>query len=142
KRLVTIRHHEPRIEVDLREFAEAVDAMPPLPGVGTAPGPMPSKPDIDAVLVTPVREGGTDAWTRFQGASAAIGHYVRMAHEGRMSRDEAWEAICQYNAAQLRPPWPLERLASEAQRLWRLHELHYGPALERIAVSPMSALPV
>lgn len=59
-----------------------------------------------------------------------------------MSRDDAWEAICQYNAAQLRPSWPLERLASEAQRLWRLHEERHGPALERIAVPPMSALPV
>jgi hypothetical protein len=136
KRLVTIRRHEPRIEIDLREFAEAVDAMPPLPGVGTEPGPTPSKPDIDAVLITPVREGGADAWTRFQGASAAIGHYVRMAHEGRMSRDEAWLAICQYNEAQLRPPWPLERLASEGQRLWRLHEMHHGPALERLPATP------
>lgn len=140
KRLVTIRRHEPRIEVDLREFAEAVDAMPPLPGVGAEPGPVQAKPDIDTVLVTPVREGGADAFTRFQGASAAIGHYVRMAHEGRMTRDEAWVAICQYNEAQLRPPWPLERLATEAQRIWRLHEAHNGPALERLAVAP-AALP-
>jgi hypothetical protein len=141
KRLVTIRRHEPRIEIDLREFAEAVDAMPPLPGIGTKPGPVQTKPDIDTVLVTPVREGGADAFTRFQGASAAIGHYVRMAHEGRVTRDEAWEAICQYNAAQLRPAWPLERLASEAQRVWRLHETRHGPALEGLAAGP-AAVPV
>ena len=89
--------------------------MPPLAGVGSEPGPSSDKPSITEILTTPVREGGEDDWTRFQGASAAIGHYVRMAHEGRMSRDDAWEAICQYNAAQLRPSWPLERLASEAQ---------------------------
>ncbi|HXF87908.1 MAG TPA: AAA family ATPase [Xanthobacteraceae bacterium] len=141
KRLVTIRAHDSRIEVDLRELAEAVEAMPPLPGVGADPGPAPMKPDVDDVLVTPVREGSADGWTRFQGASAAIGHYVRMAHEGRMGRDEAWEAICQYNAAMLRPSWPLERLAAEAQRLWRLHEERHGPPLERLAVSPMSPLP-
>jgi hypothetical protein len=140
KRLVTIRRYEPRIEIDLREVAEAVEAMPPLPGVGADPRPASHKPDIDDVLVTPVREGSADGWTRFQGASAAIGHYVRMAHEGRMSRDEAWEAICQYNAAMLRPAWPLERLAAEAQRLWRLHETRHGPALERLPDAP-AALP-
>lgn len=140
-RLVTIRRHSPQAEVHLREFAELVDAMPPLAGVGCEPGPATEKPSIKDVLTTPVREGGEDDWTRFQGASAAIGHYVRMAHEGRMSRDEAWEAICQYNAAQLRPCWPLERLASEAQRLWRLHEERHGPALERLSAPPMSALP-
>ncbi len=142
KRLVNIRRHSPRVEVHLRDFAELVDAMPPLAGVGSEPGPSSGKPSITEILTTPVREGGEDDWTRFQGASAAIGHYVRMAHEGRMSRDDAWEAICQYNAAQLRPSWPLERLASEAQRLWRLHEERHGPALERIAVPPKSALPV
>lgn len=140
-RLVTIRRHSRQAEVHLREFAELVDAMPPLAGVGCEPGPATEKPSIKDILTTPVREGGEDDWTRFQGASAAIGHYVRMAHEGRMSRDEAWEAICQYNAAQLRPCWPLERLASEAQRLWRLHEERHGPALERLSAPPMSALP-
>ena len=141
KRLVTIRRHSPRVEVHLRDFAELVDAMPPLAGVGSEPGPTSEKPSIREILTTAVREGGEDGWTRFQGASAAIGHYVRMAHEGRMSRDDAWEAICQYNAAQLRPSWPLERLASEAQRLWQLHEERHGPALERLSAPPMSALP-
>jgi hypothetical protein len=140
-RLVTIRRHSPQAEVHLRDFAELVDAMPPLPGVGCEPDPASEKPSIKDILTTPVREGGEDDWTRFQGASAAIGHYVRMAHEGRISRDEAWEAVCQYNAAQLRPSWPLERLATEAQRLWRLHEERHGPALERLSAPPMSALP-
>ncbi|MFO0520775.1 MAG: AAA family ATPase [bacterium] len=140
-RLVTIRRHSPQAEVHLCDFAELVDAMPPLHGVGCEPGPASEKPSIKDILTTPVREGGEDDWTRFQGASAAIGHYVRMAHEGRMSRDEAWEAVCQYNAAQLRPSWPLERLATEAQRLWRLHEERHGPALERLSAPPMSALP-
>ena len=140
KRLVAIRRLEPTLEVDLREFAQAVDAMPPLPGVGSDPAPSgAAKPGIDDVLITPVRDGGQDDWTRFQGASAAIGHYVRLAHDGRISRDEAWEAICQYNAAMLRPSWPLERLASEAQRLWRLHEERNGPCIElaRPAAPPL-----
>ena len=142
KRLVAIRRHNPTLEVDVREFAEAVDAMPPLPGVGSDPAPSGvAKPGIDDVLITPVRESGQDDWTRFQGASAAIGHYVRMAHDGRISRDEAWEAICQYNAAMLRPSWPLERLASEAQRLWRLHQERNGPALQLASPAAPASLP-
>src|SRR5690606_8882529 len=102
----------------------------PLPGHGGAAldyNNVAGKPALDEVLTTPVREGGQDAWSRFAGASAAIGHFVRLAHEGRMSRSEAWEALCQYNAAMLRPPWPQDRLAAEAQRLWEKHCERNGP---------------
>ncbi|MFN7244811.1 MAG: hypothetical protein ACK4M5_16435, partial [Dietzia cercidiphylli] len=77
------------VEVDLDEFAERVSEMPPLPGAGmVASGSVnPDKPRLDDVLVTPVREGGQDDWSRFEGASAAIGHFIRMVHEGRLSKD-------------------------------------------------------
>jgi hypothetical protein len=142
RRLVAIRQHLPQIEHDLTGFAEAVAEMPPLPGVGTLTGSAPAeKPGIDAVLTTSVREGGEDAWTRFQGASAAIGHYVRLVHDGRMTGDEGWAAICQYNTAMLRPAWPLERLKAEADRIWRLHEERHGPPLVRVAAPPVTELP-
>jgi hypothetical protein len=131
QRLVHIREHH-AIEYDLAEFATRVTDMPALPGTD-----MPvdvalakAKPDIDAVLTAPVREGGIDAWSRFEGASAAIGHYVRMVHDGRMTWDEAWEAACGYNAACLGPPWSLERLQREMKRLAALHERKYGPPKE------------
>jgi len=112
--------------------------MPAMPGIGTASDPTPSsKPALDDVLITPVHEGGADAWSRFEGASAAIGHFIRQVHEGRISPDEGWEAICQYNAAMLRPCWPTERLKAEYDRLWRLHVERNGPALVRL----VSAVP-
>jgi hypothetical protein len=138
ERVVSILWHRPGREVDLAEFAQAVATMPPLPGL-----PMPitasgtgDRPGLDAILTTPVHEGGQDAWTRFQGASAAIGHYVRLVHDGRITPDEGWEAICQYNAAMLRPAWPLDRLKAEADRIWRLHEQRNGPALLRSTTPP------
>ena len=80
------------LELDLDEFAEAVSDMPPAPGVSLQPEfATPDKPAVDDVLVTPVREGAQDDWSRFEGASAAIGHFIRMVHEGRMSKDEGWE---------------------------------------------------
>lgn len=133
QRLVQIREHH-SIEVDLDEFAERVAEMPPLPGAGmvTSGSVTPDKPRLDDVLVTPVREGGKDDWSRFEGASAAIGHFIRLVHEGRMSKDEGWQAICGYNAAMLRPSWPIERLQRESERLWDLHVQKNGPPLVRL----------
>lgn len=143
QRLVQIREHR-AVEVDLADFAEMVAEMPPLPGVGftsdlSAPTP---KPGIDAVLTTPVREGAVDDWSRFHGASAAIGHYIRLVHEGRLDPSEGWEAICGYNAAMLRPPWPLDRLQAEAERLWALHVKRNGPPLLRAAHADIPASPL
>ena len=87
--------------------------MPPLAGVGAEPAPKPpsaTSPVIDEVLDhagARRRRRRLDALRRAR--SAAIGHYIRLVHEGRMTPDEGWEAICQYNAAMLRPCWPLER---------------------------------
>jgi len=143
QRLVQIRDHH-QIEVDLADFAERVADMPPLPGVGMASPPLSAaKPGVDAVLTTPVREGAVDDWSRFQGASAAIGHYIRLVHDGRIDPAEGWEAICGYNAAMLRPEWPLDRLQAEAERLWALHVKRNGPPLLRAARlnAPASPLP-
>ncbi len=144
QRLVQIREHRD-VEVDLADFAEKVAEMPPLPGVGFASDAATpaSKPGIDAVLTTPVREGVVDDWSRFQGASAAIGHYVRLVHEGRLDPFAGWEAICGYNAAMLRPSWPLDRLQAESERLWALHVKRNGPPLLRAAHAdaPTSPLP-
>jgi len=132
QRRVIIREHRPRVEVELPDFAAAVAAMPTMPGL-EAPSATAgaNRPGLDAVLTTPVREGSQDAWTRFQGASAAIGHFVRMVHEGRITGDEGWEAICQYNAACLRPAWPLDRLKVEADAIWALHVDRNGQPLLR-----------
>lgn len=120
-------------ERDLAEFIEAVTDMPPAPGVPLQPEfTHPDKPAMDDVLVTPVREGAQDDWSRFEGASAAIGHFIRMVHEGRMTKDEGWEGICGYNAAMLRPQWPVERLKRESERLWERHVEKYGPPLIRL----------
>ncbi len=131
QRVVQIRQHN-EIEVDLADFGERVGEMPAIPGIGMAPTPeTPDKPALGSVLTNPVHEGGTDGWTRFEGASAAIGHFIRMVHEGRLSSEEGWEAICGYNAAMLRPNWPEDRLKAEADRLWAKHVERNGPPLLR-----------
>ena len=141
RRLVTFRSQN-KLEYHLGDMAEAAEEMPSMEGIdfsgldfnnaGTA------KPAMAEVLTTPVREGDQDAWTRFTGASAAIGHYIRMAHSGQMSREEAWEAMSQYNAAMLRPPWHQDRLAAEAQRLWEKHcEKNGDGAVAQVTNDPL-----
>lgn len=137
ERIVSIRAHNPERELDLGDFAEAIAAMPFLPGQDRPQaGAQADRPGLDAILSTPVREGAQDAWTRFQGASAAIGHFIRQVHEGRMTPDEGWEAICGYNAACLRPTWPLERLKAEADAIWARHVTRNGPATLRAEAPP------
>ncbi len=144
QRIVTILEHRPALELELRDLAELVDAMPLFAGAGREPVGAHAKPSLDDVLTTPVHEGGGDEWTRFAGASAAIGHYIRLVHEGKMSPNDGWEAISQFNAAMLRPAWPLERLKHEADRLWARHVEKNGPPLLRLetATSPPPSIPV
>ncbi|WP_426034875.1 AAA family ATPase [Cypionkella sp. TWP1-2-1b2] len=133
KTLVQIVELHDDMERDLGEFIDAVADMPPAPGVTLQPDfGSPDKPLVGEVLVTPVREGNEDDWSRFEGASAAIGHFIRMVHEGRMSKGEGWEGICGYNAAMLRPEWPVERLKRESERLWAIHVEKHGPPLVRL----------
>lgn len=133
KTLVRIVEHNAQVEFHLDELAQAVSEMPPAPGISLQPNfTAHDKPDVGDVLVTPVREGAQDDWSRFEGASAAIGHFIRMVHEGRMSKDEGWEGICGYNAAMLRPQWSVERLARESERLWNRHVEKHGPPLIRL----------
>jgi len=139
KTQVRIVEMNPALERDLGEFIDTVADMPPAPGVSLQPDfTAPDKPRSDEVLVTPVREGGQDDWSRFEGVSAAIGYFIRMVHDGRLSRDEGWTAICGYNAAMLRPQWPVERLKRESERLWALHvEKHGAPLIRLDSAAPV-----
>ncbi|MGE4048657.1 MAG: AAA family ATPase [Acetobacteraceae bacterium] len=140
-RLTAIWEHNPLVELDLDECARRVALMPGMPGesASTVDRPKGSKPLLSDVLVTPVRENGQDNWTRFEGASAAIGHYVRQIHEGRLSAEDGWEAVVQYNAAMLRPPWPVQRLRTEFDRITRRHIERYGA--DKAAPEKMQAQP-
>lgn len=133
KTAVRIAEINETLEYDLEELIEAVAAMPPAPSIDPRPdfSAQPRSPIAD-ILVTPVREGGADDWSRFEGASAAIGYFLRLVHEGRITADEGWDGICGYNAAMLRPAWPIDRLARESERLWGRHVERYGPPLLRL----------
>lgn len=75
--------------------------------------------DVERALTQPIREGGQDDITRFEGAGKAIGHFIRMVREGRYDLAGAWEATKGWNQATLVPPWDEDRLRTDFDRLVR-----------------------
>jgi P4 family phage/plasmid primase-like protien len=120
------------VDRDLTEFAEAVLAMPPLAGVGSEVAPDPTEDpldfngagrgDVTELFGQQVREGGADGVTRFEALSRIIGYWIRRCQDGFVTAAQAWQEICDYNAARISPPWPEDRLRQEAERLWRRAE--------------------
>jgi P4 family phage/plasmid primase-like protien len=118
-------------DYDLTALAEAVLAMPPLPGIGCEPPPEPSgdpldfngagslRADVTELFGQEVREGGVDGVTRFEALSRIIGYWIRRCQDGFVTATQAWQEICDYNTARITPPWPEDRLRQEAERLWR-----------------------
>ena len=116
---------------DLTDFAEAVVAMPPMPGEtgvlpeGTAQDPMDfngageQRGDVTALFGQRIREGGVDGTTRFDALSRVIGYWIRRCRDGHATPTQAWEEIRAYNTARIDPPWPEDRLRHEAEQLWR-----------------------
>ena len=133
-KLVTIRDHC-NTEYHLGDLIEAVDEMSVMEGV-TPPTKQASlnwrdfndahKPSVGEVLTTTVHEGGTDAWTRFEAISTAIGYFLRRYHEGLLTWDETWEEISAFNQMKVSPPWDQLRLKREVDRLWKKHCVKNG----------------
>ena len=75
--------------------------------------------DMDRVLTKPILAEGKseDGTTRFDGAGSAIGHWLRMMREGRASEAEARQAVRDWNAAIMVPPWDEARLMNDFDRL-------------------------
>jgi putative DNA primase/helicase len=111
------------LDYELAELAEAVMAIPPLEQAGGSgldfnDASAPRGP-IDDVFRHAVREGGVDGVTRFEVLSRIIGYWIRRCRHGQVTPAEAWAEIVAYNQARIDPPWPLDRLRAEAERLWR-----------------------
>lgn len=92
---------------------------------------------LDRALTAPIHSEGKDGITRFEGASKALGHFIRMVRDGRMTVEEAWEAAKNWNHATLVPPWDEDRLRTDFERLREIDAKQHGP----IATAPVQAAP-
>ena len=120
ERLVTIRA-ERSLEYDLTDLAERVEALPALveSTVPTQHLIGATKEPAAKLFAKRVREGGADGITRFDALSRIIGYWIRRYGDGYVSREQAWEEIASYNEACIVPPWPIDRLRQETNRLWQ-----------------------
>jgi hypothetical protein len=82
---------------------------------------------VDRALTAPVRAESQDEITRFEAASSAIGHFVRMIREGYYTGEQARKAAHDWNVATLQPPWPSERIDDEFTRILDLDRRNNGP---------------
>ena len=126
------------LDHDLTDLAEAVVAMPPMPGeTGVLRDAAPGDPldfngagelrgDVAALFGQSIREGGVDGTTRFDALSRVIGYWIRRCREGHTTPAQAWQEILAYNTARIDPPWPEDRLRHEAEQLWRRDAARQG----------------
>ena len=100
-------------EYELGELAEAIAAMPALPGLLVAAGTIGSATGglrPRDLAVTRIAAGGRDEETRFSALSKVIGHWIRNVRKNGCSLDAAWTAIEEHNAAMIIPPWDVAKL--------------------------------
>lgn len=119
-------------EYELGDLEERVANMPPITGP-TAPSldlDLGKKgPSATELTTRRVRAGAVDEVTRFEALSKVIGHWLRNARLGNCTREEAWAAVVDYNAASISPPWDESRLKREFDALRRRDlENHEPPA--------------
>jgi hypothetical protein len=100
---------------------------------------VPFHSDVDRVMTSPIHAEGADDLTRFEGASIALGHYIRQIREGRMTEEEAWQAVREWNQATLIPPWPEDRLRHDWRRLREIDTEANGPIVPKRATLPVQA---
>ena len=111
------------IEYELSDLTERVNALPLEPAfapLSSATKRPLSTTGIDGLMTSQTRAGGIDGETRFSALSRVIGHWIRQVRQRRATLEQAREAVSDYNAAMIVPPWPQARLNNEFDALLRV----------------------
>ena len=114
-------------EYDLAELTDAVAMLPLLRDAQRVLGcNRPVRPSPIDLMTRPLREGGADGVTRYDGLTKVIGHWLRKVRLGWVSTETAWEAVSDHNATLIQPPWPLDRLRREFDAILALDRRNHG----------------
>jgi putative DNA primase/helicase len=105
-------------EFELRDLENAGAIMPEIEGLARS-AVTSAKPTVNELFKRKVCEGGVVSASRFEANSRVIGYWIRRYQDGVVSREQAWEEIVAYNEANVRPPWPIDRLKRETKALWK-----------------------
>jgi len=148
--LVRLRTVRPEAEYTLEAIHAALGVTVRSTTAGSVGGPdwfdfntanaNPHDGTVDRALTAPVHEGGVDEMTRFEAAGKAIGHFIRMIRDGKMTEPEAWDATKNWNTATLVPAWDEDRLRNDFERLLRIDIDAKGPFIPAApAITPERA---
>jgi len=140
-KLVKIRSYEP-IEYYLEELINACSGLPDRAASHAQSNNSSSIP-IAQIITSKVYTGGNAEFSRFNNLQRIIGFWLRRYHEGKISREYAWQEIIDYNNANVVPAWSEVHLRQMAGGLWRKHVNENGTLEEseektRISISSYS----
>lgn len=143
-RLVSIRSQS-AMEYELADLAEAVEGMPALTVQGGGEfdfnqDPSGARLGSDKAFSGEFHAGGDGDETRWNALSTVIGSEIKSWHEGRVTKDDAWQRVYGYNQARIRPPWPDSRLRREFDALAKKHTSEHGPAQEARTGAPLKVI--
>jgi putative DNA primase/helicase len=130
QRLARIDRHDPRMEIDLEEFAGRAANMAPMPGldIQDAAAHAGRRGQLTGLFGRRIREGSVDGISRYEAVSRVIGYWIRRERQGHVTPDQAWQEIRDYNTACMAPPWPEERLAAETENIRKRDRSRNGAA--------------
>lgn len=138
-----IIEHRPERIYHFQDLEEAVEQMPPMPGL-PAPSSDPydfsgapiEKPSADQAMRTTVHEGGEGANTRFANFSSVAGYWIRWHFEGKGTAEEALEATIGWTNSNMVPPWPLQRIQQEFNALYVKHRQKHDATQQAKSAMP------
>lgn len=126
-KLVKIRSYE-TLEYDLEELIEAANNLPKTADIPALPlkNTLTKNLPFEKVITSKVYANAEGEQTRFNHLQSVAGFWLRRCHDGIICKEQAMEEISSYNQANVKPPWPEDRLSQMINGLWKKHVKENG----------------
>ena len=126
------------VEYELEELIESVNMMTIMEGLQVSEKTLgDNKMPMEDMYKEQVYEGADAGETRFEAMGRAIGWSLTRHFEGHWTLKEAWDDVVGYNQTKVNPPWELERVKKDFDRIYQIHYDKHGapkPKREQVAL--------
>ena len=121
-----------KMEYDIEEIIESVESMDIMPGINVSPEKLvDKKTPMEDMYKEQVYEGAEAGETRFEAMGRAIGWSLTRHFEGHWTLEEAWNDVVGYNQTKVNPPWELDRVKKDFDRIYQIHyDKHGAPKMK------------
>lgn len=133
---VRIANHS-TVEYELEELIDSVNNMAIMPGIQVNEKTLgDKKTPMQDFYTEQVYEGAEAGETRFEAMGRAIGWSLTRHFEGHWTLKEAWDDVVGYNQTKVNPPWELERVKKDFDRIFQIHyDKHGAPKVKKEQVA-------